>query len=102
MTLDTYGNLLNDPAEVARAHGFGDQLRAIQPPAAMAAVHQKVVDAFDAWLAAVDKALAAGEAPSQAVLDSLGTEYDNAETAYEGAMEDWLIAQFPAFPWWPE
>lgn len=98
MTLDTYGDMLSDPAEVARAHGFGDRLRAIQPPAALAAVHQKLVAAFDAWLAVVDKVLAAGKAPSQALIESLRTEYDNTETAYEGAMEDWLIAQFPSFP----
>jgi hypothetical protein len=49
------------------------------------------VDAFDAWLAVLDKALA-GTAPDQAT-------WDSTYTVYEGAMEDWLIALFPAFPW---
>jgi eukaryotic-like serine/threonine-protein kinase len=98
MSLETYGDMLSDPAEVARAHGFGNELHAIQPPAALAAVHQKLVAGFDAWLVVVDKALAGGKAPSQAVIESLRTEYDNTETAYQGAMEDWLIAQFPSFP----
>ena len=91
MTVEAWAVTLTDPAQVARAHGFGDQLRAIEPPAAMAAVHQKLVGAFDAWLAVLDEQLAAGKDPDQATLDPV-------ETAYTLAMQDWLIAQFPSVP----
>jgi len=91
IALDTHGDMLSDPAKVAGAHAFGDRLRAIQPPAALAAVHQKLVDAFDAWLAVLDKRIATGAGPDP-------TAYQNAETAYEGAMVDWLIALFPSSP----
>jgi outer membrane protein assembly factor BamB len=90
ITLDI-GERVNDPVRVAGAHGFGDKLRAIQPPAALAAVHQKLVDAYDAWLAVLDKRIAPGAGPDP-------TAYQNAETAYEGAMVDWLIALFPSSP----
>jgi hypothetical protein len=91
MTVEAWAVTITDPAQVARAHGFGDQLRAIEPPAAMAAVHQKLVGAFDAWLAVLDEQLAAGKDPDQATLDPV-------ETEYTGAMQDWLIAQFPSVP----
>lgn len=91
MTLETYDVEMTDPAQVARAHDFGDQLRSIEPPAAMAAVHQNLVSAFDAWLAVLDQQLAAGKEPDQATLDPV-------ETAYTGAMEEWLMAQFPSVP----
>jgi hypothetical protein len=91
MTVEAWAVTITNPAQVARAHGFGDQLRAIEPPAAMAAVHQRLVGAFNAWLAVLDEQLAAGKDPDQATLDPV-------ETAYTGAMQDWLIAQFPSVP----
>jgi hypothetical protein len=76
-------------AYVAQGHSFGDQLRAIQPPATMAAVHQRVLDAVDPVLARADRWLAAVEARDQAAYDALGTERVNPWDDFEVATKQW-------------
>ena len=89
MTRLTDADVQTDRADVAKAHSFGDQLHAMQPPTAMAAVHQRVLDAVNVVLAREDKLLAAVEARDQAAYDALGTDRVNPWDDFGVATKQW-------------
>jgi hypothetical protein len=55
----------------AAVHGLLDQLKAIQPPAEIAATHQKLVDVIADLVAATDKAVDALKNKDQAAMDAV-------------------------------
>jgi hypothetical protein len=75
---------------VAMLHESIDQLRAMKYPEAAAAVHQKVVSAFDGAVMIVEKAFSALRNRDQAALDAVLAEEDAyTSTTLMDALNEW-------------
>jgi uncharacterized protein YcfL len=88
VTKITDAQIQADRAFLAQLHSLSDQWHAMQPPASMAAAHQKVADAFDALVTLSDKGVAAEASRDQAAYDAANAELDKLGTAFLAALEE--------------
>jgi hypothetical protein len=68
-------------------HEALDKLKAIQPPAEFAALHQQLVDGIDKMVEVTDKAMAAVLKKDQAAFDAAKTEGEAVAAGLEGLIE---------------
>jgi hypothetical protein len=98
VTTLTDADIQRDQAALTQLHSFSDQLHAIEAPAAVAAVHQKVVDGFDVLVTLTEEGTAAEVSRDQAAYDGASAEVDKVSTALMTALEEWQTAVQGALP----
>jgi hypothetical protein len=69
------------------AHGALDQLKAIKPPAEVAALQESLISALSSEVDATDKAVQALRSKDQAMLDAAIAESGQLESQWEGLMD---------------